>query len=512
MMANQATKFFMKIVGSDKTHELAQKTLGEAEVAVVAGFETNTESLIGGVRRDINYKMEKRPRIGRKVLEELASGFATFAYRERAHVMRTFYPSPEVPRVRYPRINRFLQIHDLGETTMLTSTVELAPNADKWVMEKIRGLLEGGTAPSYPEQVTSDIIQSIAGAAAMMNPHTPAVERGIVLYQAGIQALHNARAGASLLGAAGSQRPPVNTAPAAAVASAVTDQAVAPPVQEAVVSASAGSAGMFGGGAVDPAAQVAAELEAASACAGDEFDAVSLSAELTAELATESTLEKAGEQEVSEETLIGFDPLDEVMRISPPIIRRPKEEVFGDEMGISAEEGDAPVVLAQGVIDSEQIDDDVQLDAGVGDLEDDVQLVIDTDPADDVLDEASSAFDQAIIATTPSPVAGDASTLSSDGSEQMRAGLEALSRTKVEAALIERMGPEVIGLKDATKDELVGLEVTLGSTPEQAADAAQRTEKAVAKGLSLLDNNKTQTSSADIEILFSELANLVDNN
>jgi intracellular multiplication protein IcmO len=512
MMANQATKFFMKIVGSDKTHELAQKTLGEAEVAVVAGFETNTESLIGGVRRDINYKMEKRPRIGRKVLEELASGFATFAYRERAHVMRTFYPSPEVPRVRYPRINRFLQIHDLGETTMLTSTVELAPNADKWVMEKIRGLLEGGAAPSYPEQVTSDIIQSIAGAAATMNPHTPAVERGIVLYQAGIQALHNARAGASLLGSAGSQRPPVNTAPAAAVSSAVTDQAVAPPVQEAVVAASAGSAGMFGGGAIDPAARVAAELEAASAFAGGDFDTVSLSAELEAELAAEATSDKAAEETASEETLIGFDPFDEVMRISPPIIRRPKEDVFGDEMGISAEEGEPPVALAQGVIDIEQVDDDVQLDAGLADLDDDVQLVIDTDPADEVQDEASSAIDQAIIATTPSPVVGDASTLSSEGSEQMRAGLEALSRTKVEAALIERMGPEVIGLKDATKDELVGLEVTLGSTPEQATDAAQRTEKAVAKGLSLLDNNKTQTSSADIEILFTELANLVDNN
>ncbi|MDK6076168.1 LAGLIDADG family homing endonuclease [Massilia varians] len=513
MMANQATKFFMKIVGSDKTHELALKTLGEAEVAVVAGFETNTESLFGGVRRDINYKMEKRPRIGRKVLEELASGFATFAYRERAHVMRTFYPSPEVPRVRYPRINRFLQIHDLGETTMLTSTVELAPNADKWVMENIRGLLESGTAPAYPEQVTSDIIQSISSAAATMNPHTPAVERGIVLYQAGIQALHNARAGASLLGAAGSQRPPVNTAPPAAVASAVTDQAVAPPVPAAVVPASAGSAGMFGGGATDPAAQVAAELEAASSFAGDEFDSVSLSAELTAELAAESTSDKAGEDVASEESLIGFDPFDEVMRISPPIIRRPKEDVFGNEMGVSApEEGEPPVVLAQDVIDGDQLEDDVQLDAGLVDLEDDIQLVMDTDPADEVLGEASGAIDQAIIATTPSSMAGDASTLSTQGSEQMRAGLEALSRTKVEAVLIERMGPEVIGLKDATKDELVGLEVTLGSTPEQAADAAQRTEKAVAKGLSLLDNNKTQTSSTDIEILFSELTNLVDSN
>lgn len=506
MMANQATKFFMKIVGSDKTHDLAQKTLGEAEVAVISGFEQNSDSFFGGIRRDINYKIEKRPRIGRKTLEELASGFATFAYRERAHVMRTFYPSPEVPRVRYPRINRFLQIHDLGETTMLTSTVELAPNADKWVMEKIRGLLEGGAAPSYPEQVTSDIIQSIARAAATMNPHTPAIERGIVLYQAGVQALHNARAGASLLGGGGGggNRPAVNPAPA---------PAGAPPA--AATTAAEGSAGMFAGGATDPAAAVAAELEAISSIAGgDELDAAGLSAELSAELAAEPvTLPSREEEAASEEALIGFDPFDEVMRVAPPIIRRPKEDVFGDEMGISADaDGQLVVTLAQGVIDNDLVDGDVQLDAGLGDLDDDVNLVMDLGPDGAGAPDEAEAVDSALIATTPSVGTVDGSTLSMQGSEQMRAGLEALSRTKVEAALIERMGPEVIGLKDSTKDELVGLEVTLGATPEQAAEAAQRTEKAVAKGLSLLDNNKTQTSSADIEILFSELANLVDNN
>jgi len=508
MMANQATKFFMKIVGSDKTHELAQKTLGEADVAVISGFEQNVESFLGGIRRDINYKIEKRPRIGRKTLEELASGFATFAYRERAHVMRTFYPSPEVPRVRYPRINRFLQVHDLGETTMLTSTVELAPNEDKWVMEKIRSLLETGTAPSYPEQVTSDIIQSIARAASTMNPHTPAIERGIVLYQAGVQALHNARAGASLLGnGGGGNRPVVNPAPAG---SAATVAAAAP----AVVAAADGSAGMFGGGATNPAAEVAAELDAISSIGGgDEFDAVSLSAELSAELASEPVSASAADDASSEEALIGFDPFDEIMRTSPPILRRPKEEVFGDEMGIVSDLEDATAApLAQGVIDTELADGDVELDPGLGDLDDDTLLVMDPGPDDAGAGEHAAAVDSVLIATTPSSSAAAGSTLSTQGSEQARAGLEALSRTKVEAALIERMGPEVIGLKDATKDELVGLEVSLGSTPEQAADAAQRTEKAVAKGLSLLDNNKTQTSSADIEILFSELANLVDNN
>lgn len=511
MMANQATKFFMKIVGSDKTHELAQKTLGEADVAVISGFEQNVESFFGGIRRDINYKIEKRPRIGRKTLEELASGFATFAYRERAHVMRTFYPSPEVPRVRYPRINRFLQIHDLGETTMLTSTVELAPNADKWVMEKIRGLLETGTAPSYPEQVTSDIIQSIARAASTMNPHTPAIERGIVLYQAGVQALHNARAGASLLGGGGGNRPPVN--PSTPTSAAVSTQATA--AAAPATAAADGSAGMFGGGATDPVAEVAAELDAISSIAGaDDFDPAGVSAELSAELAAEpSAAGSAPDDVASEEALIGFDPFDEIMRTSPPILRRPKDEVFGDEMGIISDfDGEAVAPLTQGVIDMELVDGDVSLDPGLSDLDDDTHLVMDLGPEGAGIDEDAAAANLPLVATTPSSTTAAGSTLSTQGSEQMRAGLEALSRTKVEAALIARMGPEVIGLKDATKDELVGLEVSLGSTPEQAADAAQRTEKAVAKGLSLLDSNKTQTSSADIEILFSELANLVDNN
>jgi hypothetical protein len=376
------------------------------------------------------------------------------------------------------------------------------------VMEKIRGLLETGAAPTYPEQVTSDIIQSIVRAASTMNPHTPAIERGIVLYQAGVQALHNARAGASLLGGGGGNRPVVNPAPPATASPATASVTAAAP---ATVLASEGSAGMFGGGATNPAAEVAAELDAISMIAGgDDLDAAGLSAELSAELAAEPVTAATGPDDASEEALIGFDPFDEVMRISPPIVRRPKEEVFGDEMGVAPDE-EAAVPLAQGVVDPDLADGDIQLDPGLGDLEDDAHLVMDLG-ADGAGVEGAAEPDSPLIATTPSSTAADGSTLSTQGSEQMRAGLEALSRTKVEAALIERMGPEVIGLKDATKDELVSLEVSLGSTPDQAADAAQRTEKAVAKGLSLLDNNKTQTSSADIEILFSELANLVDNN
>lgn len=493
MMANQATKFFMKIVGSDKTHELAQKTLGEADVAVVSGFELKVESLFGGVRRDVNYKVEKRPRVGRKVMEELSSGFACFAYRERAHVMRTFYPSPEVPRVRYPRINRFLQIHDLGETTMLTSTLELTPNADKGVMERIRRILEDGAAPQYPDLVTSDVIQSLARAAKNMNPHTPAIERGIVLYEAGVMALHHAKAGASLLGgSSGRMRTGAGPSPAAE-----------------------GS-----GNAADQVGQVAGQQ-------GGQEEALDLSAEMAAFNAGEADAEVAqadaeafddglggvlgGGATGVDELLAGFDPFDEVMKVAPPITRRPKAEVFGEEMGAAdiVEGSAAPV--AQGVTDHEaseaEFDPELSIDV---DLDDGMLVGDDIEPASDVV-SASGSSDAAGTATTPSPSAASPATLPNRSSDEIRAGLRVLSRTAVDPSLIERMGPEVIGLKSEVKEALTGLEVAFGATPEEAEQAADNTEKAVAKGLSLLDSNKTKISSADIDILFSELTNLVDN-
>lgn len=516
MMANQATKFFMKIIGSDKTHDLAFKTLGEAEVAVASGFERITDSIFGGVRRESGYRLEKRPRVARKTLEELAQGFATFAYRERAHVMRTFYPSPEVPRVRYPRINRFLQIHNLGETTMLSSTVELAPNADKAIMQKIRDLLETGNSPSYPELVTSDVIQSIAQAARNMNPQTPAIERGIVLYEAGVQALHHVRAGASLLGRSSGSNADRANLPATTAA----QQHSAPAEAVAVFGSGGGDGSQMAGS--DVVAELA-EINASADGGQDEF------AQLSADLASEGDIDVLGSSGGGvDEMLAGFDPLDEVMKLAPPITRKAKDEVFADELGLTSDEGLAQQAeaapdegLVQGIIDMDLTDADSQLDAGIAfDADEDMNLVTDEPAeADDTLAAGAESGAEAAApesnaresATTSGSKEGAGPTLSDTDSVQIRAGLQALSRTKVESSLIERMGPEVIGLKDNAKEELVNLEKTLGASQEQASEAAQNTEKAVAKGLSLLDNNKTKTSSADIEILFSELTNLVDN-
>jgi intracellular multiplication protein IcmO len=493
MMANQATKFFMKIVGSDKTHDLAQKTLGEAEVAVVAGFELEADSFTSNVRRETSYRLEKRPRIGRKTLEELASGFATFAYRERAHVMRTFYPSPEIPRVRYPRINRFLQIHDLGETTMLTSTVELQPNQDKWIIQKIRGLLETGRPPTYAELVTSDVIQSIARAAKEMNPHTPPIERGIVLYESGVQALHHARAGASLLGGGNAGKGPRDTAVANAPAASTTAQEVAQQVGGETVQADPGHTTP----AVSDTAADSLGLESASAEHGD--------AELDLGLAPdEGALAEAGGVG---ELLDGFDPLNEIMRIAPPIARKPKQQVFGAELAADTIQETEAIPASDGIDVADDAQFDAVLELNESGWDDEIALVTD----DLVETGGTTTSDGASGATTAGGQPTAQPTLPVPAQTEARAGLQALSRTTVDSSLIERMGPEVIGLREAAKDELVNLEVTLGATSKQATDAAANTEKAVAKGLSLLDNNKTKTSATDFEILFSELTNLVDN-
>ncbi len=487
MMANQATKFFMKIVGSDKTHDLAQKTLGEAEVAVLAGFELEADSLSGNVKRDTMYKLDKRPRIGRKVLEEFASGFAAFAYRERAHVMRTFYPSPEVPRVRYPRINRFLQIHDLGETTMLTSTVEMQPNQDKWVIQKIRGLIETGRPPAYAELVTSDVIQSISRAAQEMNPHTPAIERGIVLFEAGVQALHHARTGETLLGGVGSGGARVTAPNAPQTPVAVPVESVPQGPATGIQAASAGEIGGLSGETV---------AVSADSAFGDDGD-------LEFGIGEPQDDAMLAEAEQSDPLLTGFDPLNEIMRIAPPIARKPKQQVFGSELATDAVAETEAIPAIEGMAASDDAQFDPLVEISGSSWDDDVALVTD-EPGPDLPEEASGA-------TTAGVSAVDQTTLPVQVQSEARAGLQALSRTTVDSALIERMGPEVIGLREAAKDELVNLEVTLGATPEQASDAAANTEKAVAKGLSLLDNNKTNTSATDFEILFSELTNLVDN-
>lgn len=456
MMANQASKFFMKIVGSDKTHELAAKTLGEAQVAVVRGFERETD-LLGSIRRDRQIGMEKRARISRETLESLPSGFATFAYRSRAHVMRTFYPSASVPRVRYPRINRFLQIPDISNLMLTTCAVEMSPTQDKYQVDQVRKRLESLTPPAYDAPILSDVVQSIAEAARNMNPMTPALERGIVLYQAGVEALSHARGAANVLrapagGGSGMRMTPSQALPPSAPAAPVAPEAPAAPIMSAA-------------------------------------SAIGSVADLTA-AATETA-------QSPDDFLATFDPLVEAGLATPPITRKPIESVFSEELAMlpSAHlEGEATSEEAGGAVDTTNL-------AAVHGIEDG-----DNDGENDLILSDVEAMEESSSATTPE-VAGNMAAAVTPA--QVKEGLAELVNTPIDPQLVGRMGKEVVGLRELSLEALARLEETLGATPVEANQAAAATEKAVAQGLTLVDDAKARATSTDVEQLFAELDSVI---
>lgn len=473
MMANQATKFFMKIIGSDKTHDLAAKTLGEAQVAVLADMEKDTD-LFSSVRRGRNFRFEKRPRIERQVLESLPSGFATFAYRQRAHVMRTFYPSGPsgVPRVRYPRINRFLQIPELEQVTMTTCAVDLSPTEDTLSIDRVRRVLDSGEAPEYAEVITSDILQRIIAASKNMKAHTPAIERGIVLYQAGIQALGLAKKGASMLGSSGA----VGTA--SSKPSSLDQQAVATTESE-LVNAVVATAGSTTG--ADPFDIPAASTQVAAATAADERSAA--------------------------ERLDDFDPLLEIMNLTPPIVRKPKDDVFDNEEEptasliamLDANPGHPAPLETVSVVATA----DIAKDDGIsGDM-------LDSDEAPLVMGDPE--FQQQVVAASEEKktksVVRQRAELPTD---RITSDLQVLSRGLIDPEVVINMGQEVVGLRESSLEGIAKLEQVLGASPAEAKEAAVNTEKVVAQSLSILDSNKISATASDVDLLFNELNNVIN--
>lgn len=453
MMANQATKFFMKIVGSDKTHELATKTLGEAQVAVVSGFEKQTD-MFGSVSRDQTYRIEKRPRIERKVLEELSSGFATFAYRMRAHVMRTFYPSAEVPRVRFPRINRFLQIPDMNQAMLVTCAVEIDKNDDRQIVEKIRNLLDSGESPQYPEVVVSDVVQRLIDAASAINAEAPAIERGIALYQAGIAALEEANVAARVVsedggGGSGSAR----------------DKPIVHPIEQ--------QSEQGPSTAMETPLAVAAAIGTGST--GGMLDALNSLNDLAGGV-EESSLAATNEPEF----LVGFDPDSSITQVNPSLIRKDKCDVFPTDDHI---EETIPVVA--------------------------------TESEDDAVDTHDDLLAETMLIGDMGDVLPDLEQLIGDGNDEqpvsdVRQEISQLANTPISSLLVDRMGDQVVGLKPQTLESLESLEVALGAESSQAALASKTTERAVSQTLTVLDESKGNLSSQDFDSMFNELENLID--
>lgn len=462
MMANQATKFFMKIVGSEKTHDLAQKTMGEATVAVVSGYEIKQDTMLRTIGRDKNFRIEKKPRIDRGTFETFPSGFAAFSFRLRAHIMRTFYPSSEVPRVRFPRINRFLQMPDINRAMLVTCAFELKQNKDTTAVNKVRSILDSGEMPQYPEVVMGDVVQSIIEASNKINSETPAIDRGITLYQAAVDALHRSRIADQVIGdergAGGAKaRPMVAPSKRLERSDSGRNMAMAPPDPQEnrpVDGAVDGASTALATGANSSMAESLSELDA---LAGHNSSASFLD---------------------------GFDPELAITKTNPTLLRKPKEEVFTPEDALPPviENPDFPQ-------DPEPFMDDSVVMGGGDDSYD--EFLVETPM---VSDHADAAF-----ATEEPKMDGD----------KVRQELNSLSNTQIDAELVSRMGDEVVGLKPKALASIARLEIALGASESDASQISLNTEKAVAQSLTQLDDGRVDLSGADVDNLFTELESLI---
>lgn len=454
MMANQANKYFMKIVGSDKTHDLAKNTLGEASVPVMNDYERDTGGM-GSIRARQTFRIERMPRIPRTVMEQLASGFAAFFSRDRAHIMRAFYvsdPKVGVPRVRFPRLNRFLQIPSEGfDSIMLTHAVQTDPTIDKNQIDLLSKKFRSAIAPGMGQQ-PSDIIQSIADAAAQVSPNISAIERGIVLYQAGIDAVQRLKTGESIVRAGTS---------------------------------SAGR-GRTGGQSVKPIDQSGQPVQVQSI--GEMVDRLDqgMSFDVPTEqvaqaIATTPSLGAALDFESS-------DPFAMALGLETPLERKPKAQVFQEASRPAVDAPPPPPMELEAELELQHDRD--------GDVPAQAELqAIDFIGVDDVSPPSAA------------PVAPPAKAGDMPAADVMK-HLERLSTAAISDAIVDRMGEEVVGLKDSVRTGIESLEMAIGATPEDAAATAADVQRAVAQNLSY--NAGATGSNLDLENLFDSLQDYVD--
>lgn len=479
MMANQGFKAFMKIVGSDKTHDLAARTLGEAEVAIMNDYERE-EGGMGFIRARQSFRIEKRPRMSRNVMERLESGFAAFFYRDRAHIMRAFYVSDSkvgVPRVRYPRLNRFLQIRSEGfDSMMLTHSVQTDPTVDKNEIEELTRRIRTGAAPTGIDNPTSDVIQSIADAAAQISPNLSAIERGIVLYQAGVDAVARLKTGATIINAGTTSGGRRSGGPSVRPAE--------PPPAAPVVQSFGQMVGQMETGLSFATAPSAVEAPQAAAAAPAP----------TPSLAQAMDFESA-------------DPFAMALGGESPLEKKPKAVVFQEAAAPTPTSGAAPP--PESAVEPEP-DGDLHREPEVDlqrEPEPDVPALVELQPEDFIGTEQLLPMPDAAPAVAPPKIAAPAPAVPGMPVADVMRHLSDMSMATVPATDIERMGNEVVGLRDNVLAGIQTVEMAMGATADEASATSESVERAVASNLSY--NAAGTSSGIDMDSLFAELEHVV---
>jgi intracellular multiplication protein IcmO len=193
MLANQVTKFFMRIDDTGKTAEMVQKVVGKAKVAIRQSFNFGDT----GYSRKTDVDIVEVDRVSTSKLQSFGQGEGIVNALGRTTFMRWFYMGQDIEknRVKSYFVNRFLQVAPPSQEDIFANSIAVDALNDPYLKgEALLSKLKQEVAVDL--RVPQDsMLQAVQARAQSLNPHLPAQERAIALYMAARQALLDEDAG-----------------------------------------------------------------------------------------------------------------------------------------------------------------------------------------------------------------------------------------------------------------------------------------------------------------------------
>jgi intracellular multiplication protein IcmO len=192
MLANQVTKFFMRIDDTGKTADMIQKVVGKATVAVRRSFKFGAF----GYARTTDIDVVEQDRVSAQRLKRFKQGEGIVDALGRTHFMRWFYMGKDIDKHQVDRyyINRFLQVAPPTEADIAANSIAVDDFNDPYRKgQELERMLKQEV--SVDLRVPYDPVLAAVGAAATrLSPHLGAESRAIALYVAARKALLDAGA------------------------------------------------------------------------------------------------------------------------------------------------------------------------------------------------------------------------------------------------------------------------------------------------------------------------------
>lgn len=182
MLANQVTKFFMRIDDTGKTAEMVQKVVGKAQVAARKSFRYNQM----GYARKSEVDVVEADRVSTQMLQSFKQGEGVVNALGKTFFMRWFYMGKDIEehRVDAYYINRFLQVASPSVDDVVANSVTVDELNDPYRRGQELVLKLSQKVECQMHVDFDPVIDAIAKAQDSLGPHMRAEEKMICLYQA----------------------------------------------------------------------------------------------------------------------------------------------------------------------------------------------------------------------------------------------------------------------------------------------------------------------------------------